>query len=133
RGHLYIAQPPLYKVTRGRSEQYLKGEREHEDYLIANGVEDAVLTTRAGFSHSGQDLLSIVEQARDLTHLMDGLNTRYNRQIVEQAAVVGALDPDAMADTETAQALADRVAARLDRMSEETERGWTGSLDGEGG
>src|SRR5690606_12819928 len=101
RGHLYIAQPPLYKVTRGRSEQYLKDEREHEDYLIANGVEDAVLTTRAGFSHSGQDLLSIVEQARDLTHLMDGLNTRYNRQIVEQAAVVGALDPDAMANTET--------------------------------
>jgi len=133
RGHLYIAQPPLYKVTRGRSEQYLKDERAREDYLLAGGVEDAVLTTRAGFSHSGHDLLSIVEQARDLTHLMDGLNTKYNRQAVEQAAVVGALDPDAIADPQVAQGLADRVANRLDRMSDETERGWTGALDGEGG
>lgn len=133
RGHLYIAQPPLYKVVRGKSEQYLKDERAREDYLLSGGVEDAVLTTRAGTTHAGRDLLAIVEQARDLNHLIDAQNTKYNRQMIEQAAVVGALDPQAMETPETAQHLAERVANRLDRMSDETERGWTGSLDGEGG
>ena len=47
RGHLYIAQPPLYKVTRGKSEQYLKDERALEDYLIDTGLEDAVLDARS--------------------------------------------------------------------------------------
>ncbi|RDE09477.1 DNA topoisomerase (ATP-hydrolyzing) subunit B [Pelagibacterium lacus] len=133
RGYLYIAQPPLYKVTRGRSEQYLKDERAHEDYLLAGGTDDAILTTRAGSAHSGQDLLGIVEQARDLNHLIENQNSRYNRQMIEQAAVVGALDPEAMEDPQAAQALADRVANRLNRMSEETERTWEGRLDGEGG
>ena len=133
RGHIYIAQPPLYKVTRGRSEQYLKNERAHEDYLLAGGTDDAVLTTRAGSAHGGADLLGIVEQARDLNHLIDNQNSKYNRQMIEQAAVVGALDPDAMEDPELAQGLADRVANRLNRMSDETERTWEGRLDGEGG
>ncbi|WP_421951903.1 DNA topoisomerase (ATP-hydrolyzing) subunit B [Pelagibacterium sp.] len=133
RGHLYIAQPPLYKVTRGRSEQYLKDERAREDYLLAGGVDEAILTTRAGSTHAGPDLLSIVEQARDLNHLIDNQNSRYNRQMIEQAAVVGALDPAAMENPQTAQGLADRVANRLNRMSDETERTWEGALDGEGG
>ena len=133
RGHLYIAQPPLYKVTRGRSEQYLKDERAREDYLLSGGSDDAVLSTRSGSTHAGPDLLSIVEQARDLNHLIDNQNARYNRQMIEQAAVVGALDPQAMEDTDAAQKLADRVANRLNRMSDETERTWEGHLDGEGG
>ncbi|WP_127073515.1 DNA topoisomerase (ATP-hydrolyzing) subunit B [Pelagibacterium lentulum] len=133
RGHVYIAQPPLYKVTRGRSEQYLKDERAREDYLLSGGVDDAVLTTRAGSTHAGQDLLGIVEQARDLHHLIEGQHTKYNRQMIEQAAVVGALDPAAMDDEATALNLAERVANRLNRMSDETERTWEGRLDGEGG
>src|SRR5690606_15599092 len=133
RGHLYIAQPPLYKVTRGRSEQYLKDERAREDYLLSTGVEDAILTTRAGSTHAGHDLLGIVEQARDLYHLIDAQDSRYNRQMIEQAAVVGALDPQAMDDQGAALALAGRVANRLSRMSDETERTWEGHLDGEGG
>jgi DNA gyrase subunit B len=133
RGHIYIAQPPLYKVTRGRSEQYLKDERAREDYLLSGGVDEAVLTTRAGTAHAGADLLGILEQARDLNHLIDNQNSRYNRQMIEQAAVVGALDPQAMENPDAAQALADRVANRLNRMSDETERTWEGRLDGEGG
>ncbi|MDB5563022.1 MAG: gyrB [Hyphomicrobiales bacterium] len=133
RGHIYIAQPPLYKIKRGSSEQYLKNERALEDYLISTGVEDAVLTTRDGSSHAGADLLEIVSHARDLVHAIDGFNTKYSRSLVEQAAIVGALDAEALADPERAQAVADRVANRLDRVSEETERGWTGSSDGQDG
>src|SRR5690606_20367129 len=85
RGHVYIAQPPLYKIKRGSSEQYLKDERSLEDYLLDTGTDDAVLTTRDGTSHAGADLLAIARQARDIVHAIEGLNTRYNRSIIEQA------------------------------------------------
>ena len=133
RGHIYIAQPPLFKVKRGSSEQYLKDEPALEDYLLNAGVEDAVFTTQAGSTHAGADLVSIVGQARDIVHAIDTLNTRYNRSLVEQAAIVGALDPEALADPARAGAIAARVAARLDRISDEVERGWEGGPDGADG
>jgi len=128
RGHIYIAQPPLYKAMRGKSEQYLKDERALEDYLIDAGLDEAVFKTRDGVEHAGPDLLSIVQQSRDIVHAINNLNLRYNRNIVEQAAIVGGLDSDAISDpvkvTETAQ----RIANRLDRISDELEQGWTGVL-----
>ncbi|MHB1102320.1 MAG: DNA topoisomerase (ATP-hydrolyzing) subunit B [Devosia sp.] len=133
RGHIYIAQPPLYKIKRGSSEQYLKDERSLEDYLIDTGCEDAALTTRNGSTHAGADLLGIVRQARDIVHAINALNTRYNRSIIEQAAIVGGLNADALADPERATAVATRVANRLDRVSDELERGWLGAPDGQGG
>ncbi|MDC9822474.1 DNA topoisomerase (ATP-hydrolyzing) subunit B [Devosia sp. ZB163] len=132
RGHIYIAQPPLYKIKRGSSEQYLKDERALEDYLITAGTDDAVLTTRDGVAHSGQDLLQIVRQARDIVHAVEGLNTRYNRSIIEQAAIVGGL-ADAANDPDHARTVIERVVRRLDRLADEFERGWQGELDGQGG
>ena len=64
RGHIYIAQPPLYKVSRGKSEQYLKDERALEDYLITTGIEDAVLRLASGEERAGEDLRKLVEDAR---------------------------------------------------------------------
>ncbi len=132
-GHIFIAQPPLYKVKRGSSEQYLKNERALEDYLIEGGADDASLTTAAGAVHVGADLLEIVREARDIVHQIEGFNTRYNRQILEQAAIVGALDPDVVADPAQAAEVAQRIASRLDHISDEVERGWTGEPDGQGG
>jgi DNA gyrase subunit B len=133
RGHIYIAQPPLYKIKRGSSEQYLKDERSLEDYLMDTGSDDAVLIARDGSRQAGADLLATVRQARDIVRAIDNLNTRYNRQMVEQAAIVGGLDTDALADPATAEAVAERVAGRLDRVSDEVERGWEGRPDGQGG
>ncbi|HEV7277675.1 MAG TPA: DNA topoisomerase (ATP-hydrolyzing) subunit B [Devosiaceae bacterium] len=133
RGHVYIAQPPLYKIKRGSSEQYLKDERSLEDYLLETGTDEAVLTSRDGTNHAGTDLLGIARQARDIVHAIEGLNTRYNRSIIEQAAIVGGLDAEALADPEKAQAVASRVANRLDRVTDEVERGWVGQSDGQGG
>ena len=133
RGHIYIAQPPLFKIKRGSSEQYLKDERSLEDYLLSTGVEDAVFTSRDGTTHAGADLLQTVEQARDIAHAIDPPNTRYNRTLVELAAIVGARDPEALADPDRAEAMAARVGNRLDRISDETERGWTGGPDGADG
>jgi DNA gyrase subunit B len=123
----------LYKIKRGSSEQYLKNERSLEDYLIGAGAEDAVLTTRDGVAHAGEDLLAIVRQAREIVHAIGGLNTRYDRSIIEQAAIVGGLDPDALLDPARTATVIERVVRRLDRLADEVERGWEGRSDGQGG
>ncbi len=132
-GHIYIAQPPLYKVKRGSSELYLKNERALEDYLLDTGSNDALFVTAAGSTHAGEDLRQIVRQAREIVHGINQLNTRYNRSLVEQAAIVGALDPEAIADPARSAEVIERVTRRLDRVSDEVERGWRGEVDGEGG
>jgi DNA gyrase subunit B len=124
RGHIYIAQPPLYKAAKGKAEVYLKDERAYEDYLLDAGLDGAVLRTAAG-DRSGQDLRSVAEEARLIRTVLTGLHSRYDRSAAEQAAVAGALRPDAASGPE-AEAFAARIAARLDLMAEEYERGWTG-------
>jgi DNA gyrase subunit B len=133
KGHLYIAQPPLYKVTKGRSEAYLKDQSSLEDYLIDSGLTDAVLELGTGETRAGQDLRDIVMQARAVQRLLDGLHSRYARFVVEQAAIAGALDAALLNDRAAAEAKAKEVAELLDSISEETERGWTGRFaDNEG-
>jgi DNA gyrase subunit B len=125
-GHLYIAQPPLYKVTRGRSEVYLKDQVALEDYLIDQGVEGAVLRLQNGEEIAGQDLHRVVDAARNFRRILDAFPTHYPRHIVEQAAIAGAFDPGA-ADANL-QGVAEDVAARLDLVAVEYERGWQGRI-----
>ncbi len=132
RGHLFIAQPPLYKVARGKSEQYLKDERALENYLIASGLEEAVLRLFSGEHRAGEDLRQLVEQARAIRNVLNGLHSRYNRQVVEQAAIAGVLTPDIFGDPQKAVEAAKYIARRLDALSEETERGWRGEFKEEG-
>ncbi|MCM2448902.1 DNA topoisomerase (ATP-hydrolyzing) subunit B [Agrobacterium vitis] len=133
RGHLYIAQPPLYKVTRGKSIQYLKDEKALEEYLIGMGLDDASLKLGSGEVRAGQELREVVQDALRLRRLIDGLHSRYNRNVVEQAAVVGALNHELTATRERAEQTAAEVAKRLDLIAEETERGWEGFVTEEGG
>jgi len=133
RGHLYIAQPPLYKVKRSQSEHYLKDERALEDYLIEAGLEDAVLVNGEGGERAGVDLRAVVDQARRISAILDGLHSRYPRFVVEQTAIAGALNPSVLGDVEQAQQAADYIAKRLDVLSDDIERGWTGeALEGGG-
>jgi DNA gyrase subunit B len=131
RGHLFIAQPPLYKVARGKSEQYLKDERALEDHLITSGLEEAVLRLYSGEHRAGEDLRQLVEQARAIRNVLNGLHSRYNRQVVEQAAIAGVLTPDIFGDRQKAVDAAKYIARRLDALSEETERGWQGEFKDE--
>ncbi|GLK85031.1 DNA topoisomerase (ATP-hydrolyzing) subunit B [Ancylobacter defluvii] len=132
RGHIYIAQPPLYKVTRGKSEQYLKDERSLEDYLVSQGLDDASLSMASGEVRAGADLLSVVESARAFRTTLQGLHPRYNRAVVEQAALAGALVSGLLTDEEPAAKVAVDVAQRLDNIAEDIERGWVGTADGAG-
>ncbi|MEO5325928.1 DNA topoisomerase (ATP-hydrolyzing) subunit B [Mesorhizobium sp. CC13] len=128
RGHLYIAQPPLYKVTRGKSSQYLKDEGAFEEYLVDVGLDEASLTLANGEVRVGQDLRAAVTDALGVRMLMDGLHTRYSRPVVEQAAIAGALNPDIFGDLGRAKNMAEAIAKRLDLISEDIERGWSGEV-----
>jgi len=132
KGHLYIAQPPLYKVSKGKSETYLKDQRAYENYLVDAGLEEAVLELGSGEVRARRDLRDIVEQARYVTRIIDDLHSRYTRFVVEQAAIGGLFDPKLLLSAEQANAKATAIADRLDVLSEETERGWSGRLGNEG-
>ncbi|MBZ8117515.1 DNA topoisomerase (ATP-hydrolyzing) subunit B [Roseovarius sp. LXJ103] len=123
-GYLYIAQPPLFKVMRGRSEVYLKDQPSLEDYLIAQGTDDAVLRLESGEEIIGADLVRVVEAARQAKRILEAFPTHYPRHIVEQAAIAeafatGKVDADL-------QGVANAVAKRLDLIAVEYERGWQG-------
>ncbi len=132
RGHLYIAQPPLYKVAKGKSETYLKDERALEDYLIDVGIQDTKLVLSTGEERAGQDLRQVVDEARTVSRLIDDLHSRYTRFVVEQAVIGGAFEPELSLSAERANEVAAVIARRLDAVSEETEQGWEGRFGNDG-
>ena len=125
-GFLYIAQPPLYKVARGKSEVYLKDQAALDDYLIEMGTEGAVLRLQTGEEIAGADLTRVIEGARQFRRVLDAFPTHYPRGILEQAALAGAFDPG-RADADL-QSVADVVALRLNMIAAEYEKGWAGRI-----
>ncbi len=125
-GHLYIAQPPLFKVSRGKSEVYLKDQAEMEEYLIGQGIEGAMLRQGNGEEITGADLARVVDLARQMRRVLEAFPTHYPRHIVEQAAIAGAFVPGAV--DRDLQGVADKVAKRLDLIALEYERGWQGRI-----
>jgi DNA gyrase subunit B len=133
RGHVFIAQPPLYKTTRGKSERYLKDERELENHLIAEGSSGASFTLHNGETIAGSDFDALVEKARTAKHALEGFPPHYPRFLLEQAAIAGALNPDILNDQAKAAEAAKYIAHRLDQLSDELERGWHGEPTSDGG
>jgi DNA gyrase subunit B len=133
RGHLYIAQPPLYKVKRGSSEQYLKDSKALESYLVDTGLENTALVLADGTERAGTDLRAIVEEALAIRSALEALHSRYPKPLIEQAAIAGILNPEVLASPEQAANAAAYIARRLDVIAEETERGWTGEPTADGG
>jgi DNA gyrase subunit B len=131
RGHLFIAQPPLYKVTRGKTSLYCKDERALEDYLIETGCDGALLRLHTGEERSSRDLQTLVEDARSLRQTLLGLQGRYDLNVLEQAAIAGALNKEA-ALSDNAAEIAHTLATRLDAIGDEIERGWHGHVQDDG-
>ena len=135
RGYLYIAQPPLFRVQRGRNEVYKKDERELDDYLIDEGLRNARLLAgppEAREERAGADLRALVLRARDHAAALRALTRRGDAAVIAQAAVAGALDPALADDREAAQAAAARVAERLNALAAPGEDGWSGAVDEDG-
>jgi len=109
-GHLFIAQPPLFKVSKGRSEVYLKDQPALDRYLVEAGLQGRVLES-AGGARGGTELTQLVEHALRMKNLMAFVPRRYDPSVIEAMALAGALDPEASVEAR-ADALA-RAAARL--------------------
>jgi DNA gyrase subunit B len=133
RGYLYIAQPPLYKVKKGSSEQYLKHESSLQEYLITQGSMDAVLVLYTEEERAGADLAEIIDLAISVKRVLDNLPQKYPRFVVEQAAIAGALNPGVLGNPEQSKEAVSYIARRLDLLSPETERGWKGASTEDGG
>ena len=133
RGHIFIAQPPLYKAARGKSERYLKDEDELQNHLIAEGTSGGTLTLHTGEVITGADLDTLVEHARTAAAALDNFPRHYPRFVLEQAAISGALNPEILNDADKAKTAATYIAQRLDTLSEEFERGWHGEPTNDGG
>ncbi len=127
-GHLYIAQPPLYKVARGRSEMYLKDDHALDNYLVEAGLGSMVLETSGG-TRAGADLGQLVEHARRMKSLMRYVPRRYDPTIIEALALSGGLDPDLAADTR--RAAVDATANWM--QAQDNEGKWAGHLEEDGG
>jgi DNA gyrase subunit B len=125
RGHLFIAQPPLYKVNKGRSEVYLKDQAALDEHLVEGGVATMALDTVGG-RRSGNDLHMLIDHARRMKTLMTYVPRRYEPTMVEALALTGSLALDV-----DRTAAAARVAAWLGRADPEAV--WTGEASEEGG
>ncbi len=132
-GYLYIAQPPLYKSKRGQSERYLKNDDEMEDYLIDSALNGATLVLHGGVQVAGNELRTLVLEARDTKNSLQLLSRTMPLRIVEQCAVAGCFNPDVLSNVTLAREGAAYVAKRLDHIETEYERGWEGEAAEGGG
>ncbi len=128
RGHVFIAQPPLYKVTKGKQSRYLKDQAEMDAYLIEEGISDATLDLPDGVRRAGMDLQGVVREAKAFKAGVDRLSQRAPAFDIEQAALGGLFAESADLD----QAMLDRVAAGLDRYAEEGDGPWSGAPGDQG-
>ncbi len=134
RGYLYIAQPPLYRAKRGASEVYLKDDPALENYLFDTAIDEGcVFEGSEGNQMAGDDLRALVEEARAVKALIGQLGRHVPMQVVEQAAILGALNPEILSDRERAKEVAEYIAKRLDALETEMERGWLGGPLEDGG
>ncbi|MBV9900447.1 MAG: DNA topoisomerase (ATP-hydrolyzing) subunit B [Alphaproteobacteria bacterium] len=127
RGHLFIAQPPLYKVAKGRSEVYLKDDARLDDYLVEAGIGAMRLETAEG-PRAGDDLRALADHARRMRSLMRYIPRRYDPALIEALSLAGALDPDLRA-AERGEAIG-RAAAWLQAGDDEAR--WTGECGADG-
>ncbi len=128
RGHLYIAQPPLYKVAKGRSEVYLKDDIALDNYLVDAGLAGVVLETNEG-ARSGDDLGSLVAHARRMKSLMAYVPRRYDGTIIEAMALTGALNPDHA--SKDRKAAVQKAAEWM--QAQDAEGKWSGGVSEDGG
>ena len=131
-GHLYIAQPPLFKIKKGSSEVYLKDEDELDSFLIRQLVTDAVLNINGGEARTSTDLSNLILSARTQHNSIKTLARRTNKDLIECIAICGALSKDLLYDEEKAKVVVNFITQTLNKNAITGEAGWSGSYDSTG-
>jgi len=127
-GYLYIAQPPLYKVSKNRSERYIKIDRELEQYLIESGLENAIYQSGSGAEHSSNDLKQILKVSSAVNGILNQISSKYPKFIIEECAIAGALDHTLYDKKQYAEETATYIAKRLNnqRNTSGNQNNWLG-------
>ncbi len=122
RGHLYIAQPPLFKVKKGKTEKYLKDERALEEFLFQKALDGWSLSLPDGSEHKGAALVRELKKCGEVQQLYAKLDRRgYARPLVDGLNKLGLLDVDRFGNLNTVTELAEALAkAGLGKTEVET-------------
>ncbi len=113
-GHVFIAQPPLYKVKKGKTELYLKNEQALEDFLLDSVCKETLLTRAGGTPLTGNDLSVIVKRINQARRLRAQLDKRTDGRITAQFADSG-LTEDHLKNREKLELLEAKVMAEVSR------------------
>jgi DNA gyrase subunit B len=130
-GYLYIAQPPLYKVSKNRSERYIKVDKELEQYLIETGLDNVIYKSGSGSEHSANDLKEILKISGNVRNILVQINHKYPKFIIEECAIAGALDHKLYENKKYSQETASYIAKRLNNKGDSIGVGnnWVGTTN----
>ena len=133
-GYLYIARPPLYKISKNKEEHYIMDDDELFEALIEYGIKDYSFESFDKKIYDSQKLQSLLNDIKNIQGLLKKIPDRYDPKIIEQIAIAQGLDiKNFNNDKKIAQVAADYIAKSLDSISEVYERGWKGTFDFDSG
>jgi DNA gyrase subunit B len=135
-GYLYIARPPLYKISKNKEEHYIMDDDELFEALIEYGIKDYSFESFDKKIYDSKKLHSLLLKIKEIQNLLSKLPDRYDSKTIEQIAIAQGLDLNQKSfqdDPKNAQKAAEYIATSLDSISEEYERGWSGSFDVDAG
>lgn len=130
-GYLYIAQPPLYKVGRGKSEVYLKDEAALDDYLLNAGVQDVVIVDAQGGQHAGVEINQLAQEAQTVNAYLKAFPQGTNLELAELIGLLGGFNTSMQGDDSARGTVAQEVCDRLNKLDDTGK--WTGEAAAEGG
>ena len=123
KGYIFIAQPPLYKVSKGKSEVYIKDEKGLESYLLEAGVQETLLKVSDAIVSSGNELQEIVDSSKNFLNIINNITDEDTKFLLEQLALIGSIEK--LKDSKSNESLFENLCKRLDKISQEYERGWS--------
>ena len=128
-GYLYIAQPPLYRVKKGKLNLYLKDDQELENFIVENVIKDSVLTLKDGTQIIGNDLMDVFEKSLSVFRTLNSnLNkNKDNIKLLEQASISGILNTENFVDEKKMEQSLKYLVSRLNSLESEYEKGWVAS------
>ena len=133
-GYLYIAQPPLFKIKKGKQVIYLKDENELENFVVESVIKDALLITEEGHQIAGDELLSVFKKSSSIFDMIERLSNKNDdkRKVFEQAAISGVLNDQISNSKDQLNESLNYLVSRLNSFENDFEKGWNFKINADG-